>query len=94
MGGPSLAATVVVAGRVDRLLIEPRRVQVIDFKTGARVPADAAAVIPYHLRQMAAYVAALERIFPDRIVEAALLYTHNATLIDLPADLLAANAPS
>lgn len=91
-----IAATVgavVIAGTVDRLLIEPARVQVIDFKTGARVPADAASVAPYHLRQMAAYVAALARIFPDRTIEAALLYTHDATLIDLPAALLAANAP-
>ncbi len=91
-----IAATVggvVIAGTVDRLLIEPGRVQVIDFKTGARVPADASGVAPYHLRQMAAYVAALARIFPDRTIEAALLYTHDATLIDLPADLLAANAP-
>ncbi|UAJ11697.1 double-strand break repair helicase AddA [Polymorphobacter megasporae] len=91
-----IAATVgdiVIAGTVDRLLIGADRVQVIDFKTGARVPADAASVVPYHLRQMAAYAAALARIFPDKAVEAALLYTHDATLIELPAALLAAHAP-
>ena len=91
-----IAATVgdiVVTGAVDRLLIEPDRVRLIDFKTGAKVPADAASVAPYHLRQMGAYAAALRVIFPGRRVEARILYTHDATLIDLPEDVLAANAP-
>ena len=86
--------TVVVAGTVDRLLIEPHSVRIIDFKTGATVPASAAAVPLYHRKQMAAYVAALGVIFPGRAVEAALLYTHDATLIELPPDLLLADRPA
>ena len=92
-----IAATVgdvVIAGTVDRLLIAPDRVEVIDFKTGSRVPAGIANVAPYHLRQMAAYAAALARIFPGRTIAAALLYTHDATLIELPADLLASIVPA
>lgn len=84
---------VVIAGKVDRLLVTPERIRLIDFKTGSRVPADAVSIEPYHLRQMAAYVAALAAIFPGRAVEAALLYTHDATLIDLSAALLAAHKP-
>ena len=45
------------------------------------------------LRQMAAYVAALEVIFPGRTVEAAVLYTQVPRLIALPAGLLAAHRP-
>jgi ATP-dependent helicase/nuclease subunit A len=92
-----IAATVgdaVIAGTVDRLLVTPDVVRVIDFKTGTRVPETAAGVAPYHLRQMAAYAAALGVIFPGRRVEAALLYTHSATLVALPPDLLAAHAPA
>ena len=84
---------IVIAGKVDRLLVRASHVQIVDFKTGTRVPADAAAVEPYHLRQMAAYVAALGAIFPGRAVDAALLYTHDATLIELPAALLADHKP-
>ena len=84
---------VVIAGKVDRLLVGETRVQLVDFKTGRRVPADAASVEPYHLKQMAAYVAALGAIFPGRAIEAALLYTHDATLIELPAALIATHAP-
>ena len=84
----------VVAGTVDRLVVLPDRVLLVDFKTGRRVPADAASVPPYHLNQMAAYAAALGAIFPDRTIEAALLYTAGPRLIDLPEALLAAHKPN
>ncbi|MBC7521202.1 MAG: double-strand break repair helicase AddA [Sandarakinorhabdus sp.] len=91
-----VAATVggiVIAGKVDRLLVTETAVTIIDFKTGRRVPADAAAVEPYYLRQMAAYVAALERVFPGRQVAAALLYTEGPRLIALPDALIALHRP-
>ena len=83
-----LADGTVVSGTVDRLLVTADRVQVVDFKTGRQVPADADAVPPYHLRQMAAYLAALRVIFPDRAIEAALLYTAGPSLIVLPFAML------
>jgi ATP-dependent helicase/nuclease subunit A len=83
----------VITGTVDRLLVTPQAVTIVDFKTGRRVPADAAAVEPYHLRQMAAYVAAIERIFPDRTVTAALLFTEGPRLITLPPALLQLHRP-
>ncbi len=72
----------VIAGTVDRLLIEEKQVSVIDFKTG-RVPESAAAIPSSHLRQMAAYSDALGIIFPGRAVRAALLYTSGPKLIEL-----------
>ncbi|MDO7842771.1 double-strand break repair helicase AddA [Sphingomonas immobilis] len=84
---------IVVSGTVDRLLVTPERIRVIDFKTGRHAPATAADAPPYHLRQMAAYVAALGVIFPGRTVEAALLYTAGPSLIALSADDLAPHKP-
>lgn len=83
----------VIAGTVDRLLLDEARVRVVDYKTGRHVPADAAAVPDYHLAQMAAYRAALAVIFPGRTVEVALLYTAGPRLIVLPDALLAAAKP-
>jgi ATP-dependent helicase/nuclease subunit A len=40
---------------------------------------------------MAAYVAALEAIYPGRRVRAALLYTHAPVMIELPSETLAAH---
>ncbi|WP_285710512.1 double-strand break repair helicase AddA [Erythrobacter oryzae] len=87
-----LAATVdgvVVAGTADRLLIEPARITVVDFKTTRRPPASAADIPLATLRQMAAYAAALEAIYPGREVRAGVLYTHAPVLFDLPPATLA-----
>jgi ATP-dependent helicase/nuclease subunit A len=83
----------VIAGTVDRLLIEPDRVRVIDFKTGRRVPGDLGDVPVFHLRQMSAYAEALRVIFPGRRIEAALLYTAAPRLFDLPEAVLAQHKP-
>ena len=83
----------VIAGTVDRLLVEPDRVRVIDFKTGRRVPLELDEVPVFHLRQMAAYAEALGVIFPGRRIEAALLYTAAPRLFDLTEDVLASHKP-
>ena len=73
----------VVAGTVDRLLVEPERVRVVDFKTGRQVPRSSAEVPEHHRRQMDAYAQALAVIFPDKRVETALLYASGPRLIAL-----------
>jgi len=88
-----VADGVVVSGTVDRLVVRPDRVRVIDFKTGRRAPASLDDVPPYHLRQMSAYVAALRVIFPERTVEAALLYSAGPVLYALPEALLDRHKP-
>jgi ATP-dependent helicase/nuclease subunit A len=66
------------------LLVDESRVSVVDFKTG-RVPAAEAEIPTAHRNQMAAYVEALQVIFPDREVKAVLLYTAGPRLFELPA---------
>lgn len=84
---------IVVAGTVDRLLINDHLVRIVDFKTGRQVPRDLGDVPTYHLRQMGAYAAALAVIFPGRVIEVALLYTNGPTLLPIPDDLLAQHKP-
>lgn len=86
-----LAATVagqVIAGTVDRLLVTAEAVTVLDFKTARRPPEAIEAIPDATLRQMAAYVAALEGIFPGRAVRAAVLYTQTPQLFALPDELV------
>ena len=95
---PTLVAAVipgggVVSGTVDRLLVRDDHILVADFKTGRHVPATVEEVPSSHLRQMAVYRAALQAIFPDRPVEAALLYTGGPTLYRLPGMLLDLHLP-
>ena len=89
----ALVGETVITGRLDRLVVEPGRVRVIDFKTGRSVPENENDVIKPYLRQMAHYVAALEAIFPGSVVEASLLYTHGPRLIRLPDIVLAPHKP-
>ncbi|MEH6756568.1 MAG: double-strand break repair helicase AddA [Parasphingorhabdus sp.] len=84
----------VVSGTVDRLLITDDLITVVDFKTGRSVPQEAADAPLSYLRQMAAYVAALEKIFPGRPIKAALLYTHGPNLLELSSDLVDRHKPS
>ena len=83
----------VVTGTVDRLLVTEGAVRLVDFKTGRAVPSAPDQVPAAHLRQMAAYVSALEVIFPGRRIAAALLYTSGPTLHPLPRNLLAPHMP-
>lgn len=80
----------VINGRVDRLVVTPDRVLVIDFKTDQPAPDDPADVAETYVAQMAAYWAVLRSAFPDREVVAALCWTDGPRLMRLPeAQLLA-----
>lgn len=78
----TLADGTVVAGTVDRLLVEEHRISVVDFKTG-KVPQSHDAIPASHKAQMSAYTGALRVIFPGREVRAALLYTSGPQLFEL-----------
>ena len=58
-------------------------------RTTRRPPESLDAVPRATLRQMAAYTSALEAIYPGREVRAAVLYTQNTTLIEIPKVTLA-----
>jgi ATP-dependent helicase/nuclease subunit A len=83
----------VITGTVDRLLVADGAIRLVDFKTGRAVPLVPEEIPLSHLRQMAAYTAALEVIFPGRRVEAGLLYTSGPVLHPLPPALLAPHRP-
>jgi ATP-dependent helicase/nuclease subunit A len=77
-----------IHGTIDRLVVTPDRVLAVDFKTNATVPATPQDCPLGLLRQMGAYAHALKQIYPDRQVQTALLWTRNATLMDLPDTLI------
>ena len=89
----AVVGEVVIAGTVDRLRISDDVVQLVDFKTGRISPLGIEEVPLAHIRQMAAYSAALQVIFPGRRIEAGLLYTSAPRLITLPPELLERHKP-
>ncbi|MEZ5714552.1 MAG: PD-(D/E)XK nuclease family protein [Paracoccaceae bacterium] len=77
-----------IHGVIDRLIVSEAEVLVVDFKTNAVVPESPQACPDGLLRQMGAYTAALEQVFPGKSVVPALLWTRTATLMRLPHDLV------
>lgn len=77
-----------VAGQIDRLAVAPDGIFIADFKTD-RVPARRPQDVPKAYRaQLALYRAALRRLYVDRPVRAALIFTETAELIELPPEML------
>jgi len=77
-----------VHGAIDRLIVGPDQVLCVDFKSNTLVP-DHPKDVPFGLlRQMAAYTSALAQIYPDKTIQAAILWTKTATLMHLPHDLV------
>ncbi|HWL57930.1 MAG TPA: double-strand break repair helicase AddA [Paracoccus sp. (in: a-proteobacteria)] len=75
-------------GKIDRLVVAPDRILAVDYKSNRDVPARAEDTPLGILRQMAAYRAALRQLWPDRRVEATVLWTAPRRLMTLPDPLL------
>jgi ATP-dependent helicase/nuclease subunit A len=84
----------LVAGQIDRLWVGVDRVLLVDYKTNRPPPGRVEDVASAYVAQMAAYRAVLRRIYPGRVVDAALVWTYGATVMPLPHGLLDAVAES
>ena len=78
----------LLLGQIDRLSILKDRVLVVDYKTNRPPPTRVEDAPLAYLAQMAAYRGLLRRIYPDRRIETALLWTFDARLMALPDDAL------
>ena len=85
---PGLPPGLAVSGRVDRLVITPGRVLVVDYKTNRPAPACIEDADRAYLVQMAVYVAVLRQVFPGRQIEAALVWTDGPRLMPVPDDVV------
>jgi ATP-dependent helicase/nuclease subunit A len=78
------AAPVAVSGQVDRLAVTGDAVLIADYKTD-RTPAARLADVPApYIGQLALYRAVLGRIYPERTIRAALIFTEGPNVIEVP----------
>lgn len=75
-------------GVIDRLVIAPDHILVVDFKTNMHVPQRVEDCPEGLLRQMGAYALALAEIYPERRIETAILWTRTRSLMGLPHDIV------
>lgn len=83
-GGPDLKLN----GQIDRLVMTGNTVLIIDYKTNRPPPHKVEAVAPAYLFQLAAYVLALQEIYPAKKIRAGLLWTDGPRLMEIPDSVI------
>lgn len=78
-----------LAGRFDRLVVQPDRVLVVDFKSDANAALSAGDVDPAYVTQLGLYALVANQLFPGLRVQSAILWTSLESLLELPGDALA-----
>jgi ATP-dependent helicase/nuclease subunit A len=79
-----------VSGQVDRLVVSGESVLIADYKTDRAVPGRLPEVPKAYSAQLALYRALLSRIYPEKTIRAALVFTAGPSLIELPEAALGA----
>ena len=82
-----------VAGQIDRLVVTDNAVLILDYKSNRPAPRQERDVPAVYVRQMAAYRAVLARIYPERRIICALLWTDGPRLMQLRDENLEDHAP-
>lgn len=78
-----------IIGRIDRIVVNPNSVLLVDFKSDADPVMEPDRVKPAYLQQLGLYALVAGQLFPDRQVEAAILWTSLESLLKLPSAALA-----
>ena len=79
---------ILLAGRIDRLVVTSADVLIVDFKSDAHAPPSPAEVPPSYLTQLALYAMVAHQLFPGRVVKAAILWTSLESLMELASEQL------
>jgi ATP-dependent helicase/nuclease subunit A len=74
---------ITIAGRIDRLVVEPGSVWIVDYKSDSQVPRDAAGMPPAYRTQLGLYALFASQLFHGRPVRASILWTGPETLMNL-----------
>jgi len=77
-----------VSGQIDRLVVTPEEVLIVDYKTNHAPPKAAAEAPRIYVRQLSLYRAVLGKLYPQLPVRAALLWTETPELMEISAPAL------
>jgi len=78
----------LVLGQIDRLVITPQAVLIGDYKTDRPAPRRLNDVPQSYVTQLALYRAVLARLYPDRPIRAALIWTEAPEIMEIPSSAL------
>ena len=72
-----------IVGVIDRLVLSQDSALIIDFKTNQEVPSSIDEVPLGILKQMGAYAASMQKVFPKKNIELGIIWTHSAELMKI-----------
>ena len=75
----------LISGQIDRLLITDNEILIIDYKTNRPAPKTPENIPVIYRNQMHAYAGALKKIYKNKDVRTALIWTDGAQLMEIPA---------
>jgi ATP-dependent helicase/nuclease subunit A len=78
----------LVSGQIDRLVVTPAEILIVDYKTNHAPPLTISEAPAAYIRQLALYRAVLQKLYPQRPVRAALLWTETPELMEIPSPAL------
>jgi ATP-dependent helicase/nuclease subunit A len=78
----------LVSGEIDRLVVTPAEVLIVDYKTNHAPPAAGDEAPTGYVRQLALYRAVLQKLYPQLPVRAALLWTETPELVEISTPAL------
>ena len=81
-------STFLVSGQIDRLVVKPTEVRIVDYKTNHNPPRKLVAAPKAYIRQLALYRGVLAKLYPDRPVRAALLWTETIEMMEISSAAL------
>lgn len=73
----------IISGQIDRLAVLSDKVMIVDFKTNRPAAQTLEQVPEAYIRQLAAYRALVEKIYPSHQVETYILWTNTATMMKI-----------
>jgi ATP-dependent helicase/nuclease subunit A len=81
-------SALVVSGQIDRLAVTANAVLIADYKTNRPAPRRLDDVPRSYVTQLALYRAVLTKVYPARLIQAALVWTDVPDLMEFPANVL------
>jgi ATP-dependent helicase/nuclease subunit A len=78
----------LVSGQIDRLVVTPDEVLIVDYKTNHAPPGTGAQAPAAYVRQLALYRGVLQKLYPQLPVRAALLWTETPEFMEISSPAL------
>lgn len=78
----------MVHGQIDRLIIKPDEIILVDYKTNLYAPKSVDGIAAEYLAQLGLYRLLLKKIYPDQKIRTLLIWVSNASIMDVPEDLI------